>query len=182
MEDDTIIKDPAVFKIYIDTAEFFKLGHLVFGFGSSGQEPNRFDESKAGPYYRILRGGYALDFYFNLQGGFCYYSREALQKIGMMDDVHYINALEHVEHTFRLSMHGFYTPFWAFADVCGSRRYLDWYHDGREYSTTIEQDELYRKRLHGAFSWFRTLYNINVNQIPRPTQEAIDAFIRKRVD
>lgn len=69
-------------------------------------------------------------------GDFSYFTANALQKVGLYDEG-YINALDHCEHTYRMSMLGFYTPFYAFADIADSTDFLE---DVGE-QTTIEQND-----------------------------------------
>ena len=61
------------------------------------------------------KDGQQLLCYPQLTGAFSYYSREAVEKGGYMDE-NFRNALEHVEHTYRLAAAGYTLPFWYFAD------------------------------------------------------------------
>ncbi|GAC1530925.1 MAG: hypothetical protein NVS3B1_23640 [Marmoricola sp.] len=56
----------------------------------------------------------------NYVGAFTVYGREALEKVGLMDEG-FTNAWEHVEHTLRLARAGFTDPRpWHAADATGS--------------------------------------------------------------
>jgi GT2 family glycosyltransferase len=68
-------------------------------------------------------GGVALAFYEHCVGAFSYYHRRALDAVGLLDE-NYYNAWEHVEHTFRLAKAGLTSPFWWFADLADSAKYL----------------------------------------------------------
>ena len=183
IEDDTIIKKEDVFKYYIDTAENFNLEHLVFGYGSSGNKPNEFKEEIVTPHTIIKKGDFMIDFYHHLQGAFTYYTRNIIEKVGLFDDIHYINALEHVEHTYRICMNGAYSPFWAFGDAHESINYLGWLHEDEKYDTTIKQDnELYRQRLMNGFNHFRKVYNRNISEIPLPSKQEIQQYIIERTN
>jgi GT2 family glycosyltransferase len=48
-------------------------------------------------------------------GAFSYYTRKVLERVGLMDE-NFVNAYEHVHHTWRIANHNFTTPFWYFAD------------------------------------------------------------------
>ena len=61
-------------------------------------------------------GEYKLDMYANLHGGFVYFTKKCIQYCGLFDE-RYINAVEHIDHTYRIIQMGFYTPFWSFGDV-----------------------------------------------------------------
>lgn len=44
--------------------------------------------------------------------------------VGLMDEM-YINAVEHIEHTYRLMKFGYCCGrFWAFPDIADSEKYL----------------------------------------------------------
>jgi len=59
-----------------------------------------------------------------LHGGFVYFTKKCLEMAGLFDELHYINAVEHIDHTYRIIRMGMYTPFWRFADIHDSGRYL----------------------------------------------------------
>ena len=98
--------------MYIDTAEEFNLEHMNFCCTFGKQLPAK----RAKPVVCLKHGNFAIDIYNRLSGVFEYFTSSALKKTGLMDE-RYVNALEHCEHTYRLSLDGFTTPFYAFADV-----------------------------------------------------------------
>ena len=57
-------------------------------------------------------------------GAFCYYHRSCLDDVGLFDDT-YLNAFEHVDHSYMLAKKGYSTPYWWWADVANSYDYLD---------------------------------------------------------
>jgi hypothetical protein len=57
-------------------------------------------------------------------GAFTYYHRSCFEKVGLFDD-RYINAFEHVDHSFMLAKEGLCTPYWWWGDVANSYDYLD---------------------------------------------------------
>ena len=65
-----------------------------------------------------------MEIFRRLSGDFSYFTKNAIEKAGMYDE-RYINALDHCEHTYRMSVLGFYTPFNAFADIINSTDYLE---------------------------------------------------------
>lgn len=161
IEDDTVIKDSGVFKAYIDTAAAFKMEHLVFGYGSGGSALNEFNEDACRPICVVRHDGKSLDFYHHIQGAFCYYTRNCLEQVGLMDARNYVNAVEHIEHTYRLIKAGYYSMFWAFADVHDSTRYLGHRHEPGQYNTTIKRDNaLYQTRVNHAYRHFSDVYHI----------------------
>lgn len=183
IEDDTIIKDGDVFKKYIDTARHFNMEHLVFGYGSGGSALHEFNEEAAKPICTLGYDGMKIDFYHHIQGAFCYYTRNSLEMIGLMDAKNYINAVEHIEHTYRLIKAGYYSMFWAFADINDSTKYLGHDHSGAEYATTIDRDnDLYKQRVDHAYRHFFDVYHIGFGQMPFPSKEDIQSFMIKRLN
>ena len=55
---------------------------------------------------------------------FSFFTREVLEKVGYIDEQFY-NAWEHVDHTYRIALAGYHPPFWWFADIADSEKYLE---------------------------------------------------------
>ncbi len=106
LEDDIVFKSNAVLREYIDLAEASGVQHLNFALHGL---LNRRGE-------RIVRhNGVPVLAYPNVTGAFSYFSRELLETIGLMDEA-FLNALEHVDFTYRAAVAGYTLPFWQFAD------------------------------------------------------------------
>ena len=102
MEDDILMVDPDTCGYYISSAERFKVQHLNFGLHGTMNTGKGF--WKDGVFC-----------YPDCVGAFSYYSREVLEKVGLMDE-NFKNAWEHVEHTYRIIEAGYHPEFWNFAD------------------------------------------------------------------
>lgn len=173
IEDDIKIKDKDVFKKYIDTAKAFNLQHLIFG---AVYTPPSWEIDSI--VHSAERDGIGLDMYQNLHGGFVYFTRKCIQYCGLFDE-QYINAVEHIDHTYRIIKFGFYTPFWAFADIRGSNAYLEDLQPANP--STINCDRQKTERTIAGFRRFANTWNLNVNQILRPSPDYIDSFLRWRL-
>lgn len=180
IEDDTIIKKYDVFKKYIDTAKMFNIGHLIYG----GCSPFK-DWRK--PIAKIINKNIQLDFYHHIKGEFCYYLADALQIVGLMDET-YINAVEHIEHSYRLMKFGYCCGcFWAFPDIANSEDYL--YNSSCEsnYTSIINnQTEIQQLNIIKAHQHFYDVYNRTFNQFPIPNlqniqQSVINQLQRKNI-
>lgn len=68
--------------------------------------------------------GLQLAFYKNCVGAFSYYHKDVIEKVGYMDET-FVNAWEHVHHTYKIIQAGFHPPFWWFADIANVELYLD---------------------------------------------------------
>ena len=121
MEDDIEIVDPNVFNEYIKTANATGVKHLNYalhgnhnrdGYGNPiiRKTVNYPDDTK-------------VDLYLNLLGAFSYFHRSVLDEVGLIDEDYY-NAMEHVDHTYRIIKAGYHPPFRYFADVHGSNKML----------------------------------------------------------
>jgi len=123
VEDDIIVKNPAVFQKYIDARNITGIQHFNFGYhgpankgGISGGKPQ--------PKHIIDYGDIRIALNMHSVGAFCYYTKEVLEKVGLIDE-NYINAFEHVDHDYRIAKAGMCTPYWNFADIADSTNYLD---------------------------------------------------------
>lgn len=123
VEDDIIIKNPAVFQEYIKAKEITGIQHFNFGYhgpankdGVSGGPPK--------PRYVIDYGDVKIAFNMHSVGAFCYYSKEVLDKAGLIDE-EYTNAFEHVDHDYRIYKAGMGAPYWHFPDLANSTEFLD---------------------------------------------------------
>jgi len=115
MEDDILMKSLHVCDRYIKTAKYYDVQHLNFALHG---------EMNIG-YKRVYsEGKVPIVVYPNCVGAFSYYTKEVIDKIGLMDEK-FVNAWEHVEHTYRIAEAGYTTPFWYFADIPNSERYLE---------------------------------------------------------
>ena len=102
MEDDILIKDPAVCIDYIKWAEKFEVEHMNFALHGAMNIGKKSYHGRVTVYPQCV-------------GAFSYYTNNCLEKVGLMDE-NFFNAWEHVEHTWRIAKEGLTTPFWKFAD------------------------------------------------------------------
>jgi len=102
LEDDVALIDATCCEKYITYARQHQLEHLNFGLHGPANKGLKF-------YYK---GVCCYPRYF---GAFSYYTSNALQKVGLMDEK-FFNSQEHVEHSYRIAMAGLTLPFWYCAD------------------------------------------------------------------
>jgi len=107
VEDDMLILSPDTFSGYVSYADSVGVRHLNFGLHGPA---NRFPD---GSSRRVFSGG--LSFFPHCVGSFSYYHRSVFWVSGFFDEC-FVNAWEHVEHTYRISMTSFHPPFWFFVD------------------------------------------------------------------
>lgn len=171
VEDDILLKDVNVFREYIQTAKEFHLEHLNFCRAFDGMTTHQFLK----PFGSIQGKTHSIDLFQRLCGDFSYFTRNALEKGGLYDEA-YMNALDHCEHTYRMSMLGFYTPFFAFADISDSTRYIE----DVGVQTSIPQGDEQKRNQSNAYMHFLKTYGKQLNEIPVPTQDQILRFLRNK--
>jgi len=124
IEDDMLIKNPEIFEKYIKAREVTGIQHFCFAYhgpanknGISGGPPSpRFIvEYPENVKIAIVQG---------CVGSFCYYTKTVLQRVGLIDE-DFLNAFEHVEHSYRIFLEGYTTPYWNWPDLADSFEYID---------------------------------------------------------
>jgi GT2 family glycosyltransferase len=123
IEDDIVVKDPEVFNEYIKARDLTGIQHFNFGYHGPA---NKNGVSGGAPVPRYIVDYNEIKIAINMHsvGAFCYYTKEALEKAGLIDE-EYTNAFEHVDHDYRLHKAGFTTPYWHFPDIANSTDYLE---------------------------------------------------------
>mgnify|MGYP003110850055 CR=1 FL=1 len=125
MEDDIIIKDENVFEKYIETSKQTGLKHLMYGYHGPANKAGC--KSKGAPQPRkIIDYGNDVSVALNRHcvGAFTYYHRSVIKDVGINDNF-YVNAWEHVDHSFQIVKKGYLPAYWWWPDVAKSYDYLD---------------------------------------------------------
>lgn len=126
IEDDMLITNPLVFIEYIKHSKISGIKHLNFGLhGPANKTPDGEPNPRMNVVYNKEDVGKELyiTFYPNCVGAFSYYHNTVIKSIGYIDE-RYKNAWEHVDHTLQAAKHGFHPPFWYFADILHSWKYI----------------------------------------------------------
>jgi hypothetical protein len=172
IEDDILIKNVGVFKEYIDTAKAFNLEHLNFCRAFDSKIPNNYQQ----PFLSVQNNNKQIEIFRKLNGCFSYFSLNALKKVGLYDEK-YINVIEHCEHTYRMSLFGFYTPFYSFADIANSRDFIE----DTGIQTSIQHDIAYTNNMKKAYMHFLKTYGKKLIDVKIPTQEEIFYFLKNKI-
>jgi GT2 family glycosyltransferase len=172
LEDDVFIKKPSVFQQYIETSNLSGIQHFNFAFHG------RDNFNSVGQPAIKLRVEYsnniAICCYPNVYGAFSFYTKECLDKAGLMDEEYY-NAMEHVDHTYFISKAGMTTPFRWFADISDSSNFLGEIDRGHSGSIIRKDENWYQIFKKGADRFFAKT-NIDVTnpyQVITPREEVI---------
>lgn len=169
IEDDIIVKDNEVFQKYINTAAATGMWHLMFGYhGPANKDQNKNPNPRAIAEIR----GQKVALNRHCVGAFCYYHRAILNHIGLMDE-EYVNAWEHVDHSYQIVKAGLLPAFWWWPDVENSCDYLDELACS-EVSSTIRPRPDWKDNIITGANHFKNKHGYIPGQIPDTSPEDID--------
>lgn len=121
IEDDILITKPEVFEEYIKYIEKTGIEHLMFGYHGPANKPN----GKITPRVVIDYGDNVnLALNYHCVGAFCVYTANLLNKIGLFDE-QFVNAWEHVEHSYQAVKNGYLPGYWWWPDIQNSYEFLN---------------------------------------------------------
>lgn len=118
IEDDIFIMHTDVCKMYVDAAKESGIWHMMFGYHGPA---NKTKEGKQ-PHPKMVMqypSGLKLAFNHHCVGAFCYYHKNILDHIGLMDET-YKNAWEHVDHSLQIVKAGLLPGYWWWPDLANS--------------------------------------------------------------
>lgn len=164
VEDDIIAKDPKAITEYVRLSQESGIEH--WGFAHHGK-------ANKGKLMLRKRG---IDLYRNPIGAWCMYTRKVIEEVGYFDE-HFINAWEHVEHSWRIAKAG-YTPRWGMsvADLTKSKRYLREIPGSIENSSIKPRTDWMANNINGLIYWKQ--------KSPRdfPLQHILDGLLKEEDD
>jgi hypothetical protein len=123
IEDDMVVLDVTVFDKYIEASKVSGIQHLMFAYHGPANKGN-ISGGKPKPRKIIDYGKLQIALNQHCVGSFCFYTRESLERVGLMDEEFNKNNFEHVEHSYRLAKAGYSTPYWWWADLANSTDYI----------------------------------------------------------
>jgi len=153
IEDDTIIKDNNVFNQYIEASKVTGIQHFNYGPGTpfNRKQKQEFDvhnrheldqESEPNPRKIIDYGSLKISLYEHVAGMFSFFTKKVIQDVGYIDEDFY-NAWEHVDHTYRIIKKHYHPPFWYFADIHNSHKFLSEHKDAIEKSAISKNSQTF---------------------------------------
>ena len=167
IEDDIIIKNANVFDAYIKASRDSGLKHLMFGYHGPANKKNKVPDPRCVVEYNNSR----IAFNPNCVGGFCYYSRDLLMRIGLFDEK-FLNAWEHVEHSYRAVINGYLPAYWWWPDIVNSCEYLEELACS-ENDSTIRPRSDWKKNIVDGANYFRLIYKEDPISISDTSQEIV---------
>ena len=182
IEDDMLIKDDTIFEKYIKASKVSGIQHLMFGYHGPA---NKNGISKGKPCPRLVVK-YSEDVSIALNqhcvGSFCYYSRKSLEECGLIDEK-FKNAFDHVSHSYELSLNGFSTPYWWWADLANSCDYIEEQACSEESSTikTPEKMLQWRTNIEESMKYFKEKFGVlpfGYDAVPDRSEQEIISFLK----
>lgn len=152
IEDDIIIKNANVFDEYIKASKDSGLKHLMFGYHGPANKLNK----QNNPRVTVEYSNSKIALNQHCVGGFCYYSRDLLMRIGLFDET-FVNAWEHVEHSYRAVLNGYLPAYWWWPDISNSSDFLEEL-DCSENNSTIRPRADWRKNIQEGAQYFSLIY------------------------
>lgn len=174
LEDDIIIKDPDIFKKYVEAYKKTNIQHFNFGFS---QRENL--DSNLKPVYRkiIDYGDVKIVLTPNILGAFTFYTRKALQTVGLHHKSFNKGHGDHLELTYRAAKHGFTTPFWWFADLYGS---WDMIENQSNFTTdSVVRNKNFQQNFNESRDTFKQLHGCDIFQIPQTSEKEVIEILKK---
>lgn len=174
IEDDLYVKDHNVFDKYILAHKISGIHH--FNYALHGLlNLNIFGQSK--PKLEVIYDNdISISLYQNCVGAFSFFTKTCLQEVGGFDE-NYLNALEHVDHTFSVIKHGLHPPFWFFADISNSNLYIG--DDGWSLKTSVISNSSnfndFQKKARGYFYYKN---GIDIFSIPKCSNDVLIACLK----
>jgi GT2 family glycosyltransferase len=179
VEDDIVVKNSEVFDEYIKARKITGIQHFCFGYHGPANK-NGISGGKPCPRYVVDYGDIKIAINTHSVGAFCYYSREVLEKVGLIDEI-FINAFEHVEHSYRIAKAGYTTPYWNWADIANSVEFLDEI-ECSENSSTIRPRKDWQKNIENAALYFKEKHGVLPawqNCVPDTSELEVKSIMKK---
>ena len=115
----------------------------------------------------------------NILGAFTFYTRSALQTIGLHHHLFNKGHGDHLELTYRAAKHGFTTPFCWFADIYGSWNML---HNLSDFTTdsTVRDVNTFQERFNDARNTFKALHGQDIFAVPEATEQEVIKYLKQQ--
>lgn len=141
LEDDIIIKSPKAVTEYVRLSNESGIEHFQFVHHGNANEG------------KLVLSDKGIDLYRNPVGAWCMYTRRVLETVGLFDE-RYMNAWEHVEHSWLIANAGYTTPWGAsVCDLTKSRDYLKEIPNSIENSSIRPRGDFLANSINGLILW-----------------------------
>jgi GT2 family glycosyltransferase len=174
IEDDIYITNPEVFNEYIKYIEKTGIQHLMFGYHG----PANKKDGKPIPRLVIDYGNNInLALNYHCVGAFCVYTSKLLTDIGLFDD-EYVNAWEHVDHSYQAVKKGYLPAYWWWPDIQNSYDFLA-EQACSEVNSSIRPREDWRTNIQNGARYFFNKNKYTPWQVPDESEQSVIKALRK---
>ena len=104
------------------------------------------------------------------------YPKEVLKKVGLIDE-NYYNAWEHVDHTYCIIKAGYHPPFWWFADLYDSHKYITEAPNAINNSSIANNTEQWQKNVSTGREIYKQKHGHYPNQPPYVSKDVVINFL-----
>lgn len=140
LEDDIVPQSPKAITEYIRLSDESGIEHMMFA---------HHGPANIGKLYLREKG---IDLYTACVGAYTFYTARIVREVGYMDES-FVNAWEHIEHTFRIQKAGLTSPYPTYADLTNSRKYLQEIPDSIEGSSIRPKKDWALNLVAGLMHW-----------------------------
>jgi hypothetical protein len=179
IEDDMLLKDNSIFERYIKHA--YTSGIYHFNFHKHGNANVNSDGSSIiinSVDYECMDEKYEITFHPNILGSFSYYNSAIIPIVGYIDE-NFVNAMEHVEHSYRIFKNGFSTGFGWWADIANSDQYIGEQDENHSCSIIRKDKEKFLQNFKDALLLFEKKHGFNPTQAKPMGIEEVLNFLEK---
>jgi hypothetical protein len=185
-----LILDKTVFDKYIAASKVSGIQHFNYGPGSPfnrKQVIQNFDlhnrhlldqHSAPNPRLVVDYGDVKVALYEHTVAMFSFFTKEVLEKVGYIDEEYY-NAWEHVDHTYRIIKAGYHPPFWWFADIANSERYLTEAPGAIDNSSIANKSDQWQKNVYEGREIYLRKHGHYPNQPPYVSRQEVINTMKK---
>ena len=190
IEDDMLILKPEVFTAYAHASEVSGIQHMNYGPGSPFnrvQVIQNYDlhnrhlldqHTEPKPRMVVDYGTCKIALYEHTVAMFSFFTREVIEKVGFMCE-DYDKCWEHVCHTYSISKAGYTTPFWMFADIFESHKYLTEAPGAIENSAIAKDKSEWMEKVMAGREIYKKRHGHYPNEALNPTEAEVVAFLKK---
>jgi GT2 family glycosyltransferase len=189
IEDDIHIKNKTIFEKYIEASKTTGIQHFNYGPGTpfNRKQNVHFDlhnrhtleqESEPDPRLIIDYGEVKIALYTHVAGMLSFFTKQVIEKVGYFDERFY-NAWEHVDHTYRIIKAGYHPPFWWFADIENSHKYIGEAKEAINNSAIAKQSQEWIENVHKGRELYLQKHGHYPNQPPLSTKEEVILKLKK---
>lgn len=178
IEDDMVIKNGRIFKEYIRFSQITGLHHALYA-GHGPANKLGISKGKLQPRKVIDYGNIKIALYQHCVGAFCFYTKECLEKVGLHDE-DYLNAFEHVDHSYMLAKAGYCTPYWWWPDLENSIDFIEEQACSEENSTIRPRAD-WQKNIQESFAHFYKKHGVTPTSVLDTDFHDVKMFLKSKL-